>query len=498
MTPENTHNAQSRREFLQGTAWMGLAAMAAGCMGRGMKVTSGCGAPMQGYADKPMDEVRVGVVGLGTRGPMSARRLAIIPGIRIVALCDVLPERVAAANEWRVNHGMPKAREYTGPEGYKAMCASDDIDAIYSVTSWEAHHAINMCAMRNGKHIFTEMPGALTVDDLWEEVEASEKYHRHCMLLENCCYGDYEMLGLNMVRQGLFGELYHGEAAYIHDQRSLYILPEDKPNEKTVFAGKVRPAVGPSWKDLYFEGVRHGNWYPTHGLGPVARAMNINRGDRFDYIVSLESGQKCVSAYAKERFPEGSWQRKMNFVRGDMSQTLIRTAMGRSILLQHDVQSPSPYTRMYKLAGTKGVFRKYPDLRFCWEEKIGDGGAEEFFSPEKTEELKNKYRHPLWKMAGDLALKIGGHGGMDVIMDLRWSYCLRNGLPLDTDVYDMASWSSMVELTERSVNNHSAVVDVPDFTRGGWKYAPAFAPEEFDPAKITLPSVSDAGEQQTV
>ena len=287
---------QNRRDFLKGTAWMGLAAAAAGCMSSDMKVTSGVGAPMQGYADKPMETIRVGFVGLGSRGPSSARRLAVLPGVKIVGLCDILPERVAAANEWRVQHGYPKAREYTGPEGIKRMCAEDDIDVIYSVTGWDAHHGINMCAMTNGKHVFTEMPGALTVEDLWEEVEASEKYRRHCMLLENCCYGEEEMLGLNIIRHGLLGELYHGEAAYIHDQRGLGILPKDMPEKKRVYGGVARPGVGPTNKALHYEGVSHGNWYPTHGLGPVARAMNINRGDRFDYVVSMESDQMCATA----------------------------------------------------------------------------------------------------------------------------------------------------------------------------------------------------------
>ena len=188
----------------------------------------------------------------------------------------------------------------------------------------------------------------------------------------------------------------------------------------------------------------------------------------------------------------------MRYVRGDMNQSLIRTVKGRTILLQHDVMSPTPYSRMYKLAGTKGVFRKYPDLHFCWEDEIGDRKAEHFFPEEKTLEIKEKYHHPLWKVAGDIAKKVGGHGGMDFVMDLRWSYCLRNGLPLDTDVYDLASWSSLVELTERSVNARSSAVDIPDFTRGGWKLAKPFTPESFDLDKLGLKIAGSAGEQQNV
>ena len=490
---------QNRRDFLKGTAWMGIAAATAGCMSKGMKVTGCCGAPMQGYADKPMETIRVGFVGLGSRGPSSARRVTLLPGVKIVALCDIDPARTAAANAWRVKNGYPKAREYTGTEGYKRMCAADDIDVIYSVTSWEAHTPINCCAMENGKHVFTEMPGALTVEDCWKQVETSEKYRRHCMMLENCCYGEYEMLALNMIRMGLFGEIVHGEAGYIHDQRGLgHMMPPDDPTKTRVIGGKVVPAVGPTGAMMGSYGRHHGNWYPTHGLGPVARCMNINHGDRFDYLVSLESKQASLEAYGKGRFPKDSWQANWKVVKGDMNQSLIRTVMGKSILLQHDVMSPRPYSRLNVLTGTHGEFRSYPKLMFTYEQKFGDGATHSYFDDAKTEELRQKYKHPLWKLAGDIAKKVGGHGGMDFVMDLRWSYCLRNGLPLDTDVYDMASWSCLVELTERSVNNRSAAVDVPDFTRGGWKNAAPFAPETFDPSKLGLTGAGDAGEQQKV
>ena len=493
---------KSRREFLKGTAWMGFAAAAAGCLSKGVKLTDGgAGAPMQGYHDKPMDEVRVGFVGLGSRGPSSARRLALLPGVRIVALCDIVPARVQAANDWRVKNGYPKAREYTGPEGYRRMCAADDIDVIYSVTSWDAHHKINMCAMLNGKHVFTEMPGALTVEDAWEQVETSEKTRRHCMLLENCCYGESEMLALNMIRMGLFGEIVHGEAGYIHDQRGLnHMMHPDKPNEVMVINGKVVPRTGPTWGIVGPYGTRHGNYYPTHGLGPVARIMNINHGDRFDYLVSLESKQASLEAYGKGKFPAGSWQATSKVTKGDMNQSLIRTVMGKSILLQHDVMSPRPYTRLLVLTGTHGEFRGYPARQFTYEKDWGDGSTHDFFAKERIDELSEKFKHPLWKVAGEVGKKVGGHGGMDFIMDLRWSYCLRNGLPLDTDVYDMASWSCLCDITERSVNARSAAIDIPDFTRGGWQTAQPFAPETFDIGKLGLEKVGKkgAGEQQKV
>ncbi|MDD4017228.1 MAG: Gfo/Idh/MocA family oxidoreductase [Kiritimatiellae bacterium] len=490
---------QNRREFLKGTAWMGLAAMAGGCVSRGMKITGGTGGLMQGYADKPMETVRVGFVGLGSRGPSSARRLAVLPGVRIVALCDYAPERVAEANAWRVQNGHPKAREYSGPEGYKRMCEAGDIDVIYSVTSWESHTPINCYAMEHGKHVFTEMPGALTVEDCWKQVETSERTRRHCMMLENCCYGEYEMLALNMIRLGLFGEIVHGEGGYVHDQRGLgHMMPADDPAKTRIHNFKLAPAVGPTPAIANIYGKYHGNWYPTHGLGPVARCMNINHGDRFEYLVSLESKQACLEAYGKGKYGPDSWQGQAKIVKGDMNSSLIRTAMGKSILLQHDIMSPRPYSRLNVLTGTRGEFRSFPKLMFTYEEKFGDGASHSYFDEKKTEELRVKYRHPLWKVAGEIAKKVGGHGGMDFVMDLRWSYCLRNGLPLDTDVYDMASWSCLVELTRLSVERRSASIDIPDFTRGAWQCAKPFAPETFDVKKLGLEGARDAGEQQKV
>ena len=489
---------RTRRDFLRGTAWMGLAALTAGAAGKGLKLTDGAsGAPMQGYHDKPMDEIRIGFVGVGSRGTGSVRRLAILPGVRVTAICDLIPERVAAANSWRVKNGFPKAKEYTGVEGYKRLCADPDVDVVYSVTNWVSHHKINMCAMLSGKHMFTEMPGALTVDDCWEEVETSEKTRRHCMMLENCCYGESELLALNMVRMGLFGEIVHGEAGYIHDQRNGWVGPG---NYK---AGPVAKDVKPPAKTVYaagqYYGRRHGNYYPTHGLGPVARIMNINHGDRLDYLVSLESKQASLVEYGKGRYP-GGWQSNIKVVKGDMNQSLIRTMNGRSILLQHDVFSPRPYNRLLVLTGTHGEFRGYPTRQFTYEREFGSGETHNFFSPKKTADMSERLKHPLWRAAGEISKKVGGHGGIDFLMDLRWTYCLRNGLPLDMDVYDMAAWSCLCELTERSVNARSAAVDIPDFTRGAWKTSPAFAPETFDPGKLHLDQVKilGVGAQQTV
>ena len=496
-----------RRDFIKGTAWMGAAAVAAGCVSEG---GFGSGS-MQGRAAPALKKIRVGFAGLGMRGPGAVHRLAAIPGVEVAALCDIHPERVAAQQAWLAKNGKPKALEFVGPEAYRDMCASDAIDVIYNATSWNMHVPIALCAMRNGKHAFVEVPSAFTVDECWELVETSEKTGMHCMQLENCCYGEAEMLALNLCRQGLLGELVHGEGAYIHDLRSL-CYADWAPKYS-----REKPGYADFWRLRH--NVEHkGNQYDTHGLGPVCEYMNINRGDRFDYLVSLESNQFNYELYGKSNFPGHAWKPGLKVEMGDMNTMIVKTVNGKSIMVQHDVSSPRPYSRINRITGTRGalegiafrdgywkrengkdvpwtdaevLYKAGCICRFGWEEKNG-AGVHNYFDPEKTEEMRVKYRHPLWRPEiSEFAKKIGGHGGMDFIMDLRWCYCLQNGLPLDTDVYDLASWCCLAELSEKSVRNRSCSVDVPDFTRGGWKTAKPLGIVDidlvkmgFDPAKI--------------
>ena len=481
----------NRRDFIRGTAWMGAAAVAAGCASEGMKICSG--GPMQGFAAPALKKVRVGVVGLGMRGPGAVHRLAAIPGVEVVALCDIHKARVDAQQEWLKKNGKPPAREYVGKEAYKAMCESD-LDAVYNATSWDMHVPIALYAMEHGKHAFIEVPSAFTVEECWALVETSERTKRHCMQLENCCYGEAEMLALNLCRKGVFGELVHGEGAYIHDLRNLcYADWAPKPtDEKYGYASYWR---------LKHNVAHKGNHYDTHGLGPVCEYMNINRGDKFDYLVSLESDQFNYELYGRSNFKGHPWKENLKVAMGDMNTMLIKTAKGRSIMVQHDVSSPRPYSRINRITGTAGAFEgiqfKDPSgedrystpiqsgcyCRFGWEEKNG-GGVHVYFDEKKAGEMREKYKHPLWRKAGEFAKLIGGHGGMDFLMDLRWCYCLQNGLPLDTDVYDLASWCCLAELSETSVRNRSTSVDVPDFTRGGWKTAEPLGIVDVDLVKM--------------
>jgi hypothetical protein len=469
----------SRREFLRGTAWMGAAALAAGCTGNPLRMFGTCGAPMQGFALPPMKKVRVACVGVGARGSSAVHRIAMIPGTEVVAIADLFQDRVDRQVKWLKENGKPApAMALAGPEGYKAICESDKVDVIYSVTPWHMHVPIALYAMEHGKVSLVEVPGALTVDDCWRLVETSERTKMPCMMLENACYGEYEMAMFNMVKQGVFGELVHGEAAYIHDQRDLQYNSRYHTMDGLPDASK---AGKPGWV-LETYSKHSGNWYPTHGLGPVAKYMDINRGDNFDFLVSLDSKQANYHHYGRELYKD--WRKDFKVKMGDMNLSLIRTKLGRSILLEHDVASPRPYSRINLISGTKGMAMSFPEFKVALEEKTGDGKAHKYLDAAAAEAIRRKYRHPMWQVAGEVARKVGGHGGIDFIMDLRWSYCLQNGLPLDTDVYDLAAWSAMVELTERSVDSGSRPVDCPDFTRGAWRTAKAFTVDAIDLSKL--------------
>lgn len=468
----------NRRDFLKGTAWMGATAALAGCVSHAAKLVDAGG--MTAFAVAPISKVRVGVVGLGMRGPGAVHRLAAIPGVEVAALCDLYPERVAAQQKWLADNGKPAAREYSGEEGYKAMCESD-LDLVYVVTPWQLHAKIALYAMESGKHAAIEVPAAMNLEECWALVETAERTGRHCMQLENCCYGEVEMLTLNLARQGAFGEVMHGEGAYIHDLRELNYMD---------------PALGSYqgyWR-LKWNRDHTGNIYPTHGLVPIMQVMNVNRGDRFDYLTCVATNQVGMDNYARIKFGEGSWQADLHPKHGDMSTTVIRTVNGKTIMIQHDVTSPRPYSRINLVSGTKGILADYP-LRMTFEQTPG-GGAHGWYTPQDVENIRNKFRHPLWTVAGELAQKMGGHGGMDFLMDLRLCYCLQNGLPLDMDVYDLAASCSLCELCERSVENRGASQDVPDFTRGGWKTAKPLGIESVDLQRLGI-SIDDVKEDKT-
>jgi predicted dehydrogenase len=443
----------NRRKFLKdlslgaGALGVSLQASAANDLIEGGWQHEPAGTNMSGYAAPQLDKVRIGIIGLGMRGPGAVERMSFIDGVEIVGLCDKYADRATKAQEILAKAGRPKAREYSGEEGWKALCQSNDVDLIYICTPWHLHTPMAVYAMQQGKHAATEVPAATTLDECWQLVETSEKTRKHCMMLENCCYDFFELLTLNMIRQGLFGEIVHAEGAYIHDLMDLNF-------DKNGYADMWRLK----------QNMKNGNLYPTHGLGPIAQCMNINRGDRFDYLTSMSSNDFMMAARANELAAKDDFFKPYagKDYRGNMNTTMIRTTKGKTLMVQHDVSSPRPYSRIHLVSGTKGVASKWPS-----PERIAFGHG--WLKPEELKQYQEKYTPEIVKKIGELAKKIGGHGGMDFMMDWRLVDCLRNGLPLDQDVYDAAAWSSITPLSQKSIANRSSGVEVPDFTRGNWQ-----------------------------
>ena len=443
---------QNRRDFLKVLAGAGAACAASGCATKtGWPFAGPQGSPMHRYAAAPIKDLKVGVVGIGGRGGAVLSRLAKLPNVTVTAVCDIFDNKTSWAKGKLGELKKPIPKAYVGPEEYKRLCDDPNVDAVYNTTPWDLHVPVQLYAMRAGKHVLTEVPSAFTVDECWELVETSEATKRHCMQLENCCYGEIEMLTFNLAKLGMLGELVHGEGAYIHDLRWMCSTRE-RDNE--------------GWRYAYNRD-HAGNAYPTHGLVPLCLTMDVNRGDKLDYLVSLDSKQANFKAFMEAKLRADHPRRKDKIAMGDMNSTLIKTAHGKSILVQHDVASPRPYSRIQFLSGTKGAICDYP-YRVVFEKEPGSG-AHEWFGGQQAEEIRKKYRHPLWNTIGELAKRVGGHGGMDFIMDARWVYCLQQGLPLDMDVYDLAVTSCICELTEKSANNRSRAMEIPDFTRGAWR-----------------------------
>ena len=471
---------KNRREFIMGSLVAGATVAAAGCMNACKKLSAMSGAPMQGYADKPMKQVRVGIAGTGFRGVDAVDYISQLPNTSVTALCDLYQERIDIANGILTKKARkPKAeREFIGPEAYKAMADWDGVDVIYITAPWQMHVPIALYALAAGKVALVEVPAALTIDDCWALVEVSEKYRRPCMMLENCCYGESEMLGLSLVKQGILGEILHGEGGYNHDLRNWCYGDFDP-------AIKFQCGYWNHWR-LKYNAEHDGNQYPTHGFGPIAQAMDINRGDKLDYLVSLSSKPYNFERYAKRKFGAGSELGGKKVKMGDVNTTLIHTALGRSIQVRHNVATPQRGFRYEVINGSDGVWCGYPDKLFFQGHGAPETKGHEFFDEKTYRTMREKYKHPCWKQAGGAADVVGGHGGMDFMMGLRWTYCLQAGVPLDFDVYDLASWCSICELSERSCTNGSRPVEIPDFTRGAWKTTPPSPLATFKPGVIDL------------
>jgi len=438
----------TRRDFIRMGTSAGIGVAIAGV---GLNACSKSIATSSGAAKvDPIKTVRLGVVGVGNQGSGHFDNFLKIEGVEIVAVCDLVEDKVARMQEWAVQAGKPKPKGYSnGENDYKRMCAEEDLDLVFTATPWRWHVPICVEAMKTGSHAATEVPAAVTIDECWELVETAEKYNKHCVMMENVCYFRPEMLILNMVRKGVFGELLHGAGAYNHDLRNL----------------KLGGAYEKDWR-VFHSIDRNGNLYPTHGLGPIAQCMNINRGDRFELPGFDEFSCTWIKRIRTKKLGEDHQFSKANYKCGDVNTSMIKTVNGKTIYLVHDTNLPRPYSRINRIQGTQGITEGFSDLTHS--NLVHIEGKSPAHRWEPLNNFAEEYEHPLTKQAQEWA-KGGGHGGADFIEDYRLIYCLRNGLPTDMDVYDAADWTVVSGLTEISVANRSRPVDFPDFTRGLWK-----------------------------
>ncbi len=404
---------------------------------------------------KPLERVRVGFVGVGGRGTDLLQVLLNVEGAEIKAVCDLQEDRVKRAQQLVTRAGGAQPEGYSkGETDYQNLCSRNDLDLVINATPWQKHNAINVFALNAGKHVATEVPAALTVAECWQQVEASEKNQKHCIILENYCYQRDVMLLVNMLRQGLFGEVMHAEGGYQKDAR-YYDIQFDAKGDLT-------------WQGQFRKGQK-GNMYPTHDIGPIAHWLDINRGDRFEYLVSMGSNAYSFNDYGKENLGPDHFLTKTKFDMSDINVSLIHTAKGRTIYLIFDTLLSRPEPRnVYRLLGTKGIYDRTTGNLYAEgvsktiDKKHGVGQWD------SLDKLYDRYEHPLWKALGEKAGS-SGHGGGDFMMLYRLIKSFQTGSPPDINVYDAATWSAIIELSDQSARNKSKPVEFPDFTRGKWK-----------------------------
>lgn len=443
--------------------------------------------------------VRIGLVGLGMRGPGAVENFSLIPGVQVVALCDFEEKRAVKQNERLRKNGLAPAAVYYGEKGYEELCKRPDIDLVYIATDWDHHAIVAKCALENGKNVADEVPSAMNLQECWDLINLAEQKQLNCMILENCCYDWFEMRTLNMAQHGVFGEILRAQGAYIHNLDDFWDYYWKNPN------GSDPDQLG--WR-LKYNKENRGDLYATHGLGPVAQALDIHRGDRMKTLVSMDT----KSVHGKELVEKKTGKPCTEFRNGDHTTTLIRTEGEKVIELQHDVMNPQPYNRLYQLTGTKGFANKYPVEGYAVDAsqlkatgnqpKVDDLSTHSFMPAEQRKALEEKYESPIFVKFGKLAKEVGGHGGMDFIMCARLIYCLQNGLPLDMDVYDLAEWCAIAELSAISLDNDSSPVTFPDFTRGLWNkekgYRHAYAtPEQEAASEATANAYTKAYKEAT-
>ena len=454
MTDDPFSRDATRRDFLRSgaAAGVGLGLTRFGFPATGPASAATRRSPGQGVpvVAPHMDVVRMGIVGVGGQGTSHVDILLNVPGVEILAISDVNEAHAERAAQLCVMAGRKRPTLYTrGPRDFERLCAEETLDLVLTATPWEWHVPVCVAAMKSGKHAATEVPASYTADGCWELVETAERTQKHCVMMENCNYGRSELLVLNLVRQGVLGEVLHAEGAYLHDLRDV----------------QHDDAEG-LWRRAHQIG-RNGNQYPTHGLGPVANCLDINRGDRFDYVVSMSGPARGLKDWQRDHLAATDPRAHERYVQGDVNITLVKTALGKTIVVTHDVNLPRPYSRVNLVQGSKGLFMGYPDRVYV------EGKSKKAHAWDDAKDWRDAHEHPLWRSEKIQQVR-AGHGGMDFLEDYRLIQCLRQGVPTDMNVYDAAAVSSLTWATEQSVGGRSRPVEVPDFTRGKWKSTPAW------------------------
>ena len=452
----------NRRKFIKTTtmsaAVLTAASTLASCTDNNIESISK-GLYMGGFSAPKLDTVRVAFIGVGARGSGHLRSLASLEGVEVVAISDLYEDYCIRSSKVASEIGKGERHnniaQYWGAENkWELMLEEIKPDAVFISTNWNNHAPMAIKSMESGAHAFVEVPIAVSLKDMWKIVDTSERTQKHCMMMENVNYGRDELMYLNMCRKGVIGKLLHAEAAYIHELR-FQMSQEER-------------GTG-SWRTHHYAN-GNGNLYPTHGLGPVAQYMNIGRtDDSFKSIVSYSSPARGRELYAKKNYSLDHKWNKLNYLNGDINTSIIKTNIGRTVMVQWDETSPRPYTRHNLIQGTKGTLAGFP-TRVAIE-----GGFEgvskdhhSWIQGDKLEMLYEKYDHPLYKRLNQ-ETKNSGHGGMDGIMRYRIIECLRNGLPLDQNVYEGCFWSAVTPLSGKSISEEGAPQKFPDFTRGNWK-----------------------------
>lgn len=394
--------------------------------------------------------LRVGFIGVGSRGS-GLLRTAMSLGAEIPAVCDINEANLERALDGVQKTGRKRPEGYwKGPEDFLRLVARQDLDAVINAGPWEWHTPMSVATMKAGKYAAVEVPAALTLEECWQLVDTSEQTGMPCMMLENVCYFRNAMMVLNLIRHGLLGELLHCEGGYQHDVRAAFI-----GHDKRGVPGEI------TWRGVHTAS-KNGNLYPTHPIGPIGWWLDINRGDRFSYLVSMSTKSRGMNHYVAKKYGRDHHNAKRDYALGDVNTSLIRTENGATVTLYHDVVSPRPYDLILRVQGTEGIYSGTLDKIYVEDR-----------SPKKEtwedpEAYYREFEHPLWKALGDEA-RYHGHGGADYITMHEFLKAVRLKTETPIDAYDTAAWSAIVPLSSRSVGSRSAAVDFPDFTRGKWK-----------------------------